>query len=210
VARLSLRLPAKIDRHKLLDELTAMKPASYREVISVARALAILTEYRAAEERYQRALQLNPSGAEALVGLAQMMERTGRARQAIDVAGKVQPPTVESLFVLGSAQAATGQKEAACSNFVEAFQQHPSNSNLLSGLGYQFEGCARQELAARAYEASLQVDPNNLQALYNLARLQELSGNSRKAAELYRRFLDLAPASMDAQRRYAQARAGKP
>lgn len=209
MARLSLQFPDRLNHDQLLQQLKQLTPGSYREFISVARAYALLLDSSSAESTFRRALDFNQQGAEAMVGIAQIMQRTGRSKDAIEMASRVQPPTVESLFVLGTALVSAGDQSRACSTFLEVLNRKPSNTNLLSGVGYFLEECGKTDMAISAYESSLQADPDNPQALYNLARLEQVAGHYDKAGDLYRHFLRSAPPSLEAQRQNAVAQLKK-
>lgn len=206
LARLALQFPERLNPKELLQKLSGFQPDGYRERLSLARAYGILSAFEPAIVWYDHALETNPQAPEALVGLAQMMQKSGRYQDALKTLSRVQPPTAESLFVLGTILLSQGQKSQACSSFVDSIHQQPTNPNLLFGLGFNLQQCASVVLAIQAYERVLGMEPDYAEALYNLAQLREQGKDFAKAEALYRRFLKVAPARFDPQRQYARDR----
>lgn len=60
--------------------------------------------------------------------------------------------------------------------------------------------------ALRHYEQAVEFDPQNVEALYNLARQMDARGLSERALPLYRRFLELAGPRFGPQREWVKAR----
>jgi Flp pilus assembly protein TadD len=80
---------------------------------------------------------------------------------------------------------------AALENAVRASPQQPIYLNQL-GLAYRQQG--RFDKARGAYEEALRVDPDYATAALNLGILNDLYlGDSRRAVELYERYLALSP-----------------
>jgi Flp pilus assembly protein TadD len=150
----------------------ALRPESYRERLSVARAFLLLGALEAAEAGFQGAVEREPSGAEALVGLGQALMLLGRLDEAARSLGRVRPETTESAFVTGQLRLRQGDRPAACAAFARALAAGPSSVNLLLGLGRHLGECGDRESAARAYRAALVLEPDHPESLDALARLE--------------------------------------
>jgi arylsulfatase A-like enzyme/Flp pilus assembly protein TadD len=173
LARLAGRHPSELSRDSLLNRLDGLRPGSAGERLSVARALAILSEFERAEERFEGALEADPQLAEARVGLAQMQAVQGRTREALATLSGVEPPTVESVFVTGTTLWGEGEREGACDRFRRVMTLDPRNVNLLLGLGRYLEGCGEPALATEAFQRVLTRQsghPGAVEALRRLSR----------------------------------------
>lgn len=204
LARMSVQHPALLSRDRCLQKLAGLQPASFREQISVARAYAILSDYERGAGWYRKALESKPDAPEAQVGLGQMLQKTGNLSEAEATLLRVEPPTVESRYVLATIQLGQGKKDAACTNFVEASRMQPRNTNLLCGVAAGLQSCGYPEDAARCYERVLTVEPQRPEALFQLAQIENGLGHRERARSLYQRFLQSAPPQMDSEIRIAR------
>lgn len=209
LARISVQFPEKLPRAKLLGRFQQLQAESFRERLSLARALGILSEWEQARIWYEKALQSNPRSDEAMVGMAQMYQKMRRPQEALVLLQKVQPPTAESQFISGTVLFEQGQKEQACTNFVESIEKQPRNVNLLFGLGYHLSLCNEVDLAIKAYYTALVRNPFHPDILYNLAQLEEKKQNFAAARELYQKFIKAAPKRLEQQKQIAEAKIRK-
>ncbi len=206
LARLSVQYQDKLPPAELVGKFQQLQPESFSKRISLARALAILSAWEPARFWYEKALESKPGSDEALVGMAQMNQNLGKKEEALKLLQKVQPPTAESLFVSGTILSERGQKESACTNFVEAIKKEPRNVNLVFGLGYHLTLCEEVDLAITAYRKVLERDPVHPDSLYNLAQLEEEKQNFALARDLYKKFVKIAPSRLEQQKRAAEER----
>ncbi len=209
LARISVQFPEKVSPAKLVSAFQQLQAESFRERISLARALAILSAWEPARFWYEKALQSKPGSDEALVGMSQMYQNLGKKDEALKLLAKVQPQTAESLFVSGTILSEQGKKESACSNFVEAIGKDPHNVNLLFGLGYHLTFCDHSDLAINAYRKALERNPLHPDVLYNLAQLEEEKQNFAVARDLYQKFMKVAPKRLEQQRQIAESKIRK-
>jgi cytochrome c-type biogenesis protein CcmH/NrfG len=200
LARLALRRPDLLARDSLAARLAALRPESYRERLSVARAFLLLGELAPAEAGFRAAVEREPSGAEALVGLGQALLGLGRIGEAARALALVRPETTESAFVTGQIELRRNERGAACAAFARALALEPRNLNLLLGLGRHLGDCGDGEAAARAYRKALALEPDQPGALYQLAQIEAARGHRNQAGELFRRFLRVAPSSLTRER----------
>jgi arylsulfatase A-like enzyme/tetratricopeptide (TPR) repeat protein len=178
LARLSLRHPGVLPREALVARLVVLRPESYRERLSVARAFLLLGDLPAAETGFRGAVEREPSGAEALVGLGQALMLLGRLEEAARPLGRVRPETPESAFVTGQLRLRQGDRPAACAAFARALAAGPGSVNLLLGLGRHLGACGDGAGASRAYRKALALEPDHPESLNALARLE--AGRQRR------------------------------
>lgn len=199
MARLSGARPDLLSREDCMRKIAAVQPSSGRETISVARAYALLAAYQEALDSFRKAIEISPRAPEALVGQAQMLQKLGRLPEAEQSLMRIQNPTVESRYVLATVLHDEGRKDAACTNFVEAFRLQPRNLNLVMGVGAGLQSCGLLDQAADCYQRVLETDSRQADALYRLAAVEEQRGNSGAARSLYKRFLQAAPPQMQSE-----------
>jgi arylsulfatase A-like enzyme/predicted Zn-dependent protease len=203
LARLALRQPGLLPREALVGRLAALRPESYRERLSVARAFLLLDELPPAEAGFRSALEREPSGTEALVGLGQALLRLGRLDEAARSLGQVSSETTESAFVTGQLRLRQDDRPAACAAFARALALGPRNLNLLLGLGRYLGECGEAERASRAFRKALVLEPDHPESLYHLALLEAARGRQGPARELFRSFLRVAPPALAREREHA-------
>lgn len=206
LARISAQFPEKLPRAQLMSMFQKLQADGFRERLSLARAMAILNDWDQARLWYEKALQSNPGSDEATVGIAQMYQKMHRTQDALTLLQKVQPPTAESQFVSGTILFEQGNKETACTKFVDAMQKDPRNVNLLFGLGYHLSLCNELDLAITAYQKALERNPLHPDTLYNLAQLEERKQNFKLARELYQKFIKAAPQRLEQQKHIAESK----
>jgi arylsulfatase A-like enzyme/tetratricopeptide (TPR) repeat protein len=206
LARISMRYPELLPRGTLLRKLEPFRPGAARERLELARAYALLGEQQQAVGWFSKALRADPDLTEARVGLAQVQIRQGQLEQALVTLRSVQPPTVESTYVLGSALAEGGNAVQACSEFRTAMDMAPRNVNLLLGLGRRLTECRETDLALEAYLLALGREPDHPQALFESARLYDHLGTQADARRQFEHFLAVAPAELETQRAHASKR----
>ncbi|HUQ29788.1 MAG TPA: tetratricopeptide repeat protein [Usitatibacter sp.] len=167
-----------------------------------------------ARRSYLAALAADPSSLDAQLGLATIEARLGNAaaaanhyRRALDL----DPRNATALAGLASI-ADMSQPEILEGQLRADLARHPQSAALHFALGNLYASRARWEEAQGAYFEALRLDPASADILYNLAVAMDHMGQSRLAADYYRRALEAArgqSAQFDAaaaQRRLAELR----
>jgi len=174
----------------------------------LGQALLVKQEYADAAEKLTRALELAPEATSIHYPLALSLRAAGKtelAKQHLEQYKKheiaIKDPLVESLEAL---------KDPAYRHFVEAMTAvirknfDKAIREFEAGLSYKPDNAAARTSYARALflighkekareqlEGVARQDPDKTIALFLLATLNDESGNSEKAAELYRRVMQL-------------------
>ena len=144
-----------------------------------------------------RAAAINPKDPSVLDyrGRAHSMvaQESYRALTALD------PDSWRVHRALGEIYAESKQQENAIAEYQKAIEKQPSNPDLYEALGEAYEHLSRFDEATHAFETELKVSPRNAIALYNLGRIQVLSGDPARGVQLLRQAIDehaqLAPAA---------------
>jgi tetratricopeptide (TPR) repeat protein len=115
-----------------------------------------------AEEAYNRALAVDPSNPDALLGRGYLRSRAGRydeARADFEAALKSGAPRADALTALGYNAARSGDYAAAAEHFQAALQASPGNDAAATGLAYAQLWQADPHQAARKTEVTDAVVP---------------------------------------------------
>ena len=145
---------------------------------------------------------------EPLLIRARELSRTGPLEDAIaayEQLLEVAPELANSWYNLGRLRAHAGRHEAALAAYGEALARGadaPEQIFLNRALVFS-DGLSRFELAEAELVSALQVNPEYLPALMNLANLAEDRGERELARRYYTRALSLRPWFFEALARYA-------
>mgnify|MGYP001329866852 CR=1 FL=1 len=142
------------------------------------------------DDQLRRARQLAASG-----------DRHGAAAIWSDVLAR-QPDNTEGLNFLGNWELANGRAAQAESHFRKALAIDPGQPALLFNHAASARAAGMLAAAERSLTEALAVDPYFVQAMFQLAVLYEDTGEPRKAAQVYRNFVDTAPPELMQDARY--------
>jgi tetratricopeptide (TPR) repeat protein len=155
---------------------------------------------RIASDFYQTAVALQPSYLQAHINLANAYMKIGRLDDAAteyDQVLALDPGNLGAQLKLGELLAMKGDYDSAISLLGRLVQEHPDSSEAESDLGIVL--FQKQDPGARQhFEKALQLKPDSVDAAYNLALLEEHSGNTDAARKLYRQVLQYHPGDVGA------------
>lgn len=187
-----------------LRKAIALKPDLSAAHNNLGLVLSALGEHRAAVTSARRAVALAPADAQARYNLGNALFLSGQpaeARSAYLAAIAAGGPAPEVLFNLGNAERALGCDREAIGRYREAVALDPAHVGALINLGNLL-------MAAHEYDEALDVftaaagprvtpadtrDARTVEARYNLANLQRMTGQLDAAMQNYRDVLAAAP-----------------
>ena len=147
-----------------------------------------------AKAAYERAYLTDPLDSGALLGLARVAAREGRASRAVEVANRILPGEIQwfgSRSLLALAYLDLGEAENAVRTMTEMIAALPGQAAPHSNLGNVYLQLGRTDEAVKAYETALKLDPRYANGHYNLGnaleqlgRIDEAMGHYRTAAEI--------------------------
>lgn len=161
-------------------------------VAPVDPALNTVPEYAAA----RRAVEAPSAGDVEWLALARMEAALGRvdaAREAASRADQLAPHGDGGLF-LARLDIETGQPRAAVARLSDLERARPQNAQVLTWLGVSHGAVGETDTAVRLLRQSIALQPDDPDALANLALLLLSSGDRNEALALLKRSYDLAPA----------------
>ncbi|MBW1989049.1 MAG: tetratricopeptide repeat protein [Deltaproteobacteria bacterium] len=144
----------------------------------------------------KRALELNPSFADAWINLGNAHARAGQyqeAAYAFERALALEPDSTEGHAGLGGALAALGDPEAALAQYKEALQIDPVFAPARNNLGALYMDMGRVDEAVRQYELALSANPFLASAHVNLAMALKTRGRHEEAAGHFQQALAIDP-----------------
>src|SRR6267142_141581 len=140
-----------------LDDALAADPNNVPRLLERAGLLAGAAHYRAAQQDYERALQVDPIHGEALTGLGVLLSRRGLWSEAVchlRRASEVDPGRAAAWFYLGEALNHVDDLEGALAAYERAVELEPRNTRALYGLGIVLDRLNRPDEATRMYRRS--------------------------------------------------------
>jgi tetratricopeptide (TPR) repeat protein len=187
------------DQAQRAFELAAgLNPRSPAAQERLGLVLGMRHNYADAEKAYESALAFAPDYAPALNGLADILEKEGKARQAnarIDRQIAVQPKAFQ-LYV-AKAEFCIVQKDWACAehSYQQTLTLNPYYVNGYLALAHIYAATNRPQSMIQEYEAARETFPEYLPTYILLAQVYEYIGNVDRARQTYQDALKMDPNS---------------
>jgi tetratricopeptide (TPR) repeat protein len=154
-----------------------------------------------ARKQFEKALQVNPDYADALLALADIHRiegRVGAAEQLVKRALQVDPNSIGALAQLAELQRDQGRIGEAVRLFEEALRIDNSRPFLYLGYGDVLQRAGRYQEAERAFKSVLELEPDSFKARYNLGVTYGNSGRLDEAVKMYEEALEIEPGDPEA------------
>ena len=116
------------------------------------------------------------------------------------------PDKFRPWYNLGTELGKAGQLAEAERALSRALAVRPDHSMAHNQLGNVYLLMGRRQQALVHYQKAVQHDPDNLEAMFNLAVEYDARGEGREAVRLFRQFVESAPPYYEEARRRAQLR----
>ncbi|WP_404452843.1 tetratricopeptide repeat protein [Virgibacillus necropolis] len=177
----------------LLNEIKSDDPAYIQTLIQLADLYQAQGLFEVAEQKLLAAKQLEPEEALIDFALGELAFSTGEYQKAITYHEKVLPKTNEVANVsindrLAEAYAASGEYELALTYFQEIESENPDT---LFKYGFTAAHANRNDIAIKAWEHVIEIDPHYLSVYYELAKAYETEERTNEAYETINKGLQL-------------------
>lgn len=177
----------------LLNEIKSDDPAYMQTLIQLADLYQAQGLFEVAEQKLLTAKQLDPEEALVDFALAELAFSTGEYQKAITYYEKILPKTNELANIsindrLAEAYAASGEYELALTYFQELESENPDT---LFKYGFTAAHANRNDIAIKAWEHVVEIDPHYLSVYYELAKAYETEERTSEAYETINRGLQL-------------------
>lgn len=178
-----------------LDRVLAIDPANVEAKIYLASALAGQGELGRAQNLVAELQAREPDRPDVLElagGLALLQNRTAEAVEDFRRAAAKQPTSTLTMK-LAMAQQRAGDREGAVATLSAWLDRSPEDLNARALLGVQYVAMKRLKAAESTFLTMLEVEPDNVVALNNLAEVGLRLGQTDDALGYARRAAGLAP-----------------
>jgi tetratricopeptide (TPR) repeat protein len=172
--------------------------------------LLLQGDLKGAEYAFQRVTQAEPAYADGWVNVARALIQEGEteaARPYLEKALALSPNLARAEFFMAMVQKACGDYDGALRSLAGARRQYPRDRVVTDQVGRILFLQRRYAEAVRAFSDTLEVDPEDLQAHYNLMLCYRGLGKTAEAQreeQLFRRFkADESSQSLTAKPRLA-------
>jgi predicted O-linked N-acetylglucosamine transferase (SPINDLY family) len=191
------------------DRRTATTPTgAAHELFQQGNTLFGAGDREAAAERYRRALQMEPSFAEARYNLGCVLDALAGPSQALPhfaQAAVLRPDWWQARSNLGLALGRVGRMAEAACELEAAAALNPGEAGLLNNLGLALDALGRGEEAHGSFQEAIRLDPLYPEAHNNLAILFERYGRTTEAISSCLEALRLRPDYPEAHHNLANA-----
>jgi tetratricopeptide (TPR) repeat protein len=183
--------------------------AVFAFVVTVRAQQPLPPERAQAEEDYRKVLQADPVNTQALGGLADALEASGRWREAMPFLSRlieIEPNNSSRLLQVARMKSwQTETRPEALKLFSRALRADPKNEEILVSYAEVLSWSRTTRPQAQSfYEQALRQNPRNLHALDGKAQLLAWAGESDRALELYDEVLSSDPLNVAALRGKAE------
>ena len=186
---------AVIDADAPLPHASQVAAASLRERWNdYGIGLLLQGDLRGAGAAFRTVMAIEPDYADGPVNVARARLQEGDVETAIPLleqALELSPGLARAQYFLGTALRALGRYDEALAEFEAARAQYPRDRVVLNQIGRIHFLERRFDEAVATFEAVLRIDPEDLQAHYNLMLSHQGAGRPEEAAReraLYERF----------------------
>jgi tetratricopeptide (TPR) repeat protein len=151
-------------------------------------------DLKAADQVFLRVTEIDPSYVDGWVNIGRVRVREGRPAEAAEVLEKalmLQPELARAHFFMGTVLKTRGNYDEAIAHFRKAESQYPRDRVVLNQIGRLYFLKREFRQAIELFHRVLKIDPEDLQAHYNLMLCWRALGDQEKAQReqaLYLRF----------------------
>ncbi len=158
-------------------------------------------EAKKALAEFEKALELDPNNAEALLNISAIHQSEGKSDLALHFVQRalaVDPNSTGALAQLGEIRRDEGQLDEAIRLFIEALAIDDSQPSLFMGAGDVLQRAGHFDEAVAAFEHVLELEPDSFKARYNLGVTYSNMGRIEEAVAIYEQALELSPKDPEA------------
>lgn len=171
---------------------------------NLGTAFLNLGEVGLAFAHYDRAIELNPRFSNALYNRGSARLKIGKHAGAIadfDAVIAIDPLYMAAYNNRGLAHEQADSLEAAYADFSKAIGLAPDIAVIHINRGVVLRKLKRSADALADFHRAVELNPETVRARMQIAEMHLLAGSARKAVELYRKVLTIAPDHREANER---------
>jgi Flp pilus assembly protein TadD len=172
-------------------------PLSQKEALSsvhwqLAAAAEIDKDYEKAASHYNRLYEQHPNDKKVIYGYTRNLRYVGLSNESIKILKTkiIQfPDDINLQMELGKSQLAASLINDASDTLVGVIEKTPERWEAHSALGIIFDRAGNYENAQTAYKRALELSPNNIDVLNNLALSLSQDGRIQQAIEILEKII---------------------
>ncbi|MFC2948317.1 tetratricopeptide repeat protein [Virgibacillus sediminis] len=177
----------------LLNEINEDDEAYVQTLIQLADLYQAQGLFEVAEQKLLTAKQHEPNEPVVDLALAELLFSIGEYRKAITYYEKILPKTKELANIsindrLAEAHAASGEYEEALQFYQDIESEHPDT---LFKYGFTAKQANRSDIAIKAWEHVIKIDPYYHTVYYQLAKVYEEDGRTQEAYDTAKKGLEI-------------------
>ena len=172
-----------------------LDPNNSEMYIVVSDIYLLMQYFDNAEEMLEKAIALDNKNNEAYLKLAELYclrENHKQTEEVLIKAIQLQTHNPKAYYILGKNNQKKGDTLSAIRSYLVAAEQDPDYFDAYLELGILYHQ-KHNRLAIDYYNNALNVEPNNVQVLYNLAMFYQETEDYDRALEKYRMILQIEP-----------------
>jgi len=149
-------------------------------------------DLRAAEAAFSKAAEIDPNNPDGFVNIGRVRLQEGNldgARDALEHALKLSPDLARAHFFYARVRKADGFYDDALAHLRTVIRQYPRDRVVRNEAGRVLFLQKRYAEAVKEFESVLEIDPEDLQAHYNLMLCYNGLGDEKRAVEHQKRYL---------------------
>ncbi len=192
------RYTLAIQEYERAAQINSNWPAPF---LSLGDLHSYLENFEAAAENYEAFLKLSPNYdyVDILVGIYLRMKRFDKALEALKRYVEIDPESIKARLALGGFCLAAERYDEALSHIREAIRLDPNIAEAHALLGrYHLIASDDPEKALESFTAALQIDKNNMDALFGLSMTYGRMGDLNNALLTLQTILKISPENMGA------------
>ncbi len=189
------------DARKQFEQAYALNPKDVAPLIQEAQTWVAQNTIPNALTVVDRALAVDPKNVQVLLfraGLFAKQNNIAQSASAYDDAAAAASSDADKAQVLvqkALMYSQAHQQPQAQATFDDAISKYPAVSSLHVAYGEYFMGQHDQRRAEQQFQAALQVDKNDVNALFDMAQLKEGQGRISDAVSYLRQLSGVAPSA---------------
>lgn len=187
------QLNEAISQYKTAAELDPENPWIFN---AMGLAMTEARDFKSAEKAFREALELNAELTDVHNNLGVLYSEMGQKEKAFEefttvVRNPSYPTPEKALFNMGALYFRDQNYELASMYYRRSVEKNPKFAMGYRGLGEVHLALEEPEMALDNFEHALELRPDDVPSLYEMARLYDKQGETEKALDYYRRVVEV-------------------
>lgn len=195
-SKLLLSLNKTKEAKEIVSQALAVDPQNSKMHSTMGKIYAFQSDYESSAAEYKKALAVNPESNRALIGMAEALEESGNALQAVDYIEKAERKNPDDLEILKKSASVnlSANKVASAGEKIKTLLKVDKEDVEALDLAGQFFIVKNEDAkAANFYNRIQQLDPRYIQHWLKAAKRYRQVGKLEKAEGSIKRYIQKKP-----------------